>query len=655
MPAPVASRLVPIVVGALVAFSAALALKALPAFAEADIAVLLLLGLTFTGVGGVIAARVRANAFGWMLLAIGVCSSVAAVTGTVEGPRAAIWLGNWIWWVPVGLAPVALLVFPTGRPPQGRVWRLVAVVSAVGLAAPAMCLAIASALHLDPLGLYEKAPGGAPAEWVGAARVAAFVAGFALLAALVSLLVRLRGATDLQRRQVVCLLLGGLTLSIMLVLGAFGVSVPGLWVPGAMAVPLAAGVAILWHRLYDLDLVLNRGLVYLSLSLALLAAYGAAVWVGNHALSGLLPGESGPLIAVAAVAVAIEPLRRRLQRAVDRLLFGNRADPYAVVTALGRRMESSSDARALLPDVAEAVADNLALPYVAIEIAADGDGRRSAEWGRRIGAEIVVPLTYRGEQIGRLLAAPRTIGHKLAPRDRRLLEDLTRQVSLTVHAIELSEGLQRAREQLVDGREEERRRLRRDLHDGLGPGLAAMGMQLDAASNTLERDPRAVQPILRAVRTAAFEAVADIRRIVDELRPAALDDLGLAGAVRASAEQFATAGHGEPGLTVSLDVPAELRPLPAAVEVAALRIVQEAVANAARHSGACNCLVRLSATSDLDIEVADDGSGLPAAYSAGVGLGSMRERAEELGGRCMIDPRPGGGTIVRVSLPLRAP
>jgi DNA-binding NarL/FixJ family response regulator len=253
-----------------------------------------------------------------------------------------------------------------------------------------------------------------------------------------------------------------------------------------------------------------------------------------------------------------------------------------------------------------------------------------------------VALSYRGEQIGRLLVAPRTVSGRLSEHDRRLLEDIAHPVALTVNAVELSASLQRAREQLVTTREEERRRLRRDLHDGLGPTLAGMVMQLDAASNVLRRDPGAVEPVLTGLRSAAQDAVCDIRQLVDELRPRALDELGLIGAIRECAERFCSA-EDEDGLIVSLEAPAQLPSLPAAVEVAALRIVQEAIANVARHSHARRCRVRMAANGALEVKVQDDGRGLPIDHTPGVGLASMKERAAEVGGTLtllIVDDHP---------------
>jgi two-component system NarL family sensor kinase len=614
-----------------------------------DLAAWLMLATTFTAVGALIASRVPENAFGWVLLSIGATSAITVSTASADVPGALVWLRSWVVFVPVGLLPIALLAFPTGRLPSPP-WRVPLALAIVGVSATALFLAIASTIVPDPLGLFGAPADPAVADLLVAAKLGALVSGLSLLLGVLSLFARLRRASDYERRQVLCLLLGASVLALTLALALVGLT--RAWIVGAAALPVAAGVAILWHRLYDLDLFINRSLVYFGLSAALLAAFAGIVLLGNLLASSVLPDGTWTLIAVAMVALGLDPLRRRLQRSVDRLLYGNRNDPYAVVTALGRGLGSSTDATTMMSDVAEAVARSLALPYVAIEVRCSLTGvTRVADWGRCHGQPIGVPLAYRDEQIGRLLVTPRTASGRLAEHDRRLLEDVAQQVALTANAVELSASLQRAREQLVTTREEERRRLRRDLHDGLGPTLAGMVMQLDAASNVLRRDPGAVEPVLAGLRTAAQDAVGDIRRLVYELRPPALDELGLIGAIRECTERF-SCGDGEEGLAVALEAPAQLPSLPAAVEVAALRIVQEAIANVARHSHARSCRVRLADDGALTVDVEDDGSGLPRERRTGVGLPSMRERAAEVGGTCTISSPPGGGTHVHASLPL---
>jgi signal transduction histidine kinase len=219
---------------------------------------------------------------------------------------------------------------------------------------------------------------------------------------------------------------------------------------------------------------------------------------------------------------------------------------------------------------------------------------------------------------------------------------------------EMTEDLQRSRGRLVTTREEERRRLRRDLHDGLGPALAGVAMQLDAATGLIDADPERAKKLIAELRSETSEAIADIRRLVHDLRPPQLDDLGLVGAIEERAARLAAEGDGASadGLKVTVEAPPELPALPAAVEVAAYRIAQEALANVVRHSGARACTIRLALNGWLELQVRDDGSGMSEHHDPGVGLSSMRERAAELGGVCTVEPGEGGGTVVYALLPL---
>ena len=267
-----------------------------------------------------------------------------------------------------------------------------------------------------------------------------------------------------------------------------------------------------------------------------------------------------------------------------------------------------------------------------------------------------VSLMYQAETIGYLLLAARA-GDTFGKADSRLLTDLARQagvavyaVRLTTHLQQLTESLQESRERLVTTREEERRRLRRDLHDGLGPALASLTFKVDAARNLLRQDSERTEMLLAEVRQQAQEAITDIRRLVYNLRPPALDEFGLLSALR---EQAAHYQH--QGLEIAFDVPEALPPLPAAVEVALYRIAQEALTNAARHADAQHCLLQLSIDAKtLHLDITDDGRGVPTGHRIGVGLHAMHERASELGGSCTIIAGASFGTKVQVAFPLGA-
>jgi signal transduction histidine kinase len=235
---------------------------------------------------------------------------------------------------------------------------------------------------------------------------------------------------------------------------------------------------------------------------------------------------------------------------------------------------------------------------------------------------------------------------ELAVGDRELLAALADQAAPALAALALTDDLRRSRQALVTAREEERRRLRSDLHDGLGAALAGVRLQLDAAADLVE-DARA-RRVLDAATAGVVEAVADVRRLTDDLRPPALDELGLPGSLVALGERLRT-----PSLSVKVDV-APLQPLPAATEVAAYRIAAEALANAARHSGARNVLLQAAAAGGrVTLTVQDDGGGVSSASGtggSGLGLPSMRQRAEEIGGELSLSSSS-AGTTVRAVLP----
>jgi len=499
------------------------------------------------------------------------------------------------------------------------------------------------------------------------AHAAAFLA-LALVAVVVQFRRAPAGAARAQIRWVVlaALVAGAAGLGLYLVPPLLGAAAVSPNVIGAIVTvfPLGIAIAVLAHRLFDIDRLLHRALVYGALTLGVVAAYVAAV-----ALLGTLlraRGGWGPgLVATGLVAVLVLPLRARLQRAVDRLMYGERDDPAAVLARLGARLEDALAPEAVLPTLAATVAETLRLPYVGIELAGDVRSRPAAAHGRPQERVERWPLTYRGARLGDLVVAPRAADEPFVAAERALLATIARQAGVAAAAVRSTEDLRRSRERLVAAREEERRRLRRDLHDGVGPALASLTLKLDAAANVLERDPAAARALLAELRSQVQGAIDDLRGVVHALRPPALDDLGLRASLR---EQARRSEHGT--LRVAFDAPEALPPMAAATEVAAFRIVQEALANVVKHARAARCWVRVEVGDGLVLVVEDDGVGpgqarvraltAPAASGAtpvggGVGWTSMRERAAELGGRLEVGPRPGGGTRVTARLPLDPP
>jgi signal transduction histidine kinase len=415
-----------------------------------------------------------------------------------------------------------------------------------------------------------------------------------------------------------------------------------------LMIPVAFGVAILRDGFWNVDPLVNRLLVYAALTVIIVSLYILIV----GALSLLFQSRGGllvALVATGAVAVIFQPLRDRLQKAANRLMYGERDDPVGMLTRLARQLETADDPDTILPTLVETVAITLKFPYVAIWLPGEPDEAwtTAASVGQRPSRVELVPIRHENQEIGRLEVAPRSPRERLAEADRLLLANIAQLAATTIRTLELNEQLKQSRRQLVTAREEERRRIRRDLHDGLGPVLAALTLQADTAVDLVYDDPDEAATVLKKMRTKAQTAVADIRQLVYGLRPPALDELGLADAIR----QYSTSL--EPNnLTIAVEAPDRLPALPAAVEVAAYRIAQEAIGNVTRHAQATSCTVRLVLDGDLFLEIMDDGIGLPEDRSPGIGLWSMKERAAELGGTCTIESPSGGGVMVRARLPL---
>jgi two-component system NarL family sensor kinase len=413
---------------------------------------------------------------------------------------------------------------------------------------------------------------------------------------------------------------------------------------------IGVGVALRRHRLFDIERLANRSLTYLAVTAVLVGGYAVLV-----ALLGGVLGLSGGVAAALSAAVAavvLAPLLRVAQRAVNRLMYGDRDDPAGVLARLGHRMQGVMLPDDVLPAVVETVAQSLRLPYVAVDLVEPPDGedetpsfRCAAEHGVAVTGLHIETLTHHGVTVGRLRVSDRGPDDPLDAADLTLLGSLAGEIGPAVQAVRLHQDLLRSRAEVVALREDERRRLRRDLHDGLGPALAAIGLKAGLA----RREVPAASPaheLLGAIDTEVKASLGGIRRLVEGLRPPALDELGLLGALRSRASTLA----GE----LTPEVTGELPPggLPAAVEAAAYWIGVEALTNAARHSGARRCAVDLRAYSDaLVLIVADDGHGLDPSLPSGVGLRSMRERAAEVGGSVLIRSTDEGAEVV-ARLPL---
>jgi len=431
------------------------------------------------------------------------------------------------------------------------------------------------------------------------------------------------------------------------------VSTEPLWRFYFLPIPFCIGIALLRYRLWDIDVLINRTLVYGTLTMSVIGLYMLVV----VSLGSLVQAQGNLLLSLLAtgfIAVLFQPLRAFLQRGINRLLYGLRDEPYVVLARLGQRLKTTLDPDAVLSTIVATVREALKLSYAAIEVREGTALALAASSGTPPAQETLrLPLAYQSEPVGTLIIAPRGRDDSLTPADLRLLDDLTQQIGNAVHTVRLTSDLQRSREHLVTAREEERRRLRRDLHDGLGPMLSAIMLKVGLVRTLHRRDPETTDALLDQLEAEIESVIGDIRRVVYNLRPPALDELGLVGAIREYVARLGAEAQGhDVVLTVTVEAPEHLPALPAAVEVAAYRIVQEALTNVLRHAHAQSCRVRFLVEEALQIEVSDDGTGFEEAQQAGVGLTSMRERAEELGGTFTIQKTAPGGTQVTACLPL---
>ena len=406
-------------------------------------------------------------------------------------------------------------------------------------------------------------------------------------------------------------------------------------------------VAVDGSRLEEVEPTVRRALVQaLAVGLVATAFVAVAAAVGQASDIGL-----GSLLAGGVLALLVLPLAVALQRLLRRAVYGDREFPHRIVSDL-RQLGTTAEPESALTETLSLLARRLRLSYAEIDVhPPTGTDPIQVAIGESRGKPVTVDLVVGGTDLGRMRLEVAPQRDPFGPGDRRLLQDVGVQVGALVQAVLANRELQRSRQHLVTAREEERRRLRRDLHDGLGPALATLAMRLESVSDLIERDPAAAAELTDALSEQARAEILEVRRLVDGLRPPALDQLGLVSALRQRAEEHRVPGGGRMTWTVEADD--DVEPLPAAVEVAAYRIALEAVTNALRHSGAEHCTVSLAREDGiLLLRVRDAGRGLAAERRAGVGLTSMRERAEELGGTCTVtsDAR---GTLVEVRLPIR--
>jgi signal transduction histidine kinase len=611
-----------------------------------------LVAISWATAGTLIVSRQPRNLVGWLMLVSAVLVSAAGTayvyvllgTSSHQALPAAPMLAR----ASSVLIPIAVtlnitflpLLFPDGRLPSAR-WRW-----------PAITIGVVVVAALGSLALTGEGP---------LTRLLLVPVSLSAAVCVGSVLVRLVRAPGEQRRQIQWLVFAlavNALLFIVILPGELLFHLPiaattgaAIQQGGALLIAVAIAAGVLKYRLYDIELVIRWTLVYG----VLVAGIGAAYLVLAALLGLVLARQAQPVAAVASavlVAAIFGPLRDRLQRWVDRLVYGERRDAAAVFARVGARFERLDEAEALLPELVETIAGSLRLDYVSIEVArADGPAMTASFGSQAERAPLLFPLRFQGVEVGRLRLTPRR-HEQLSKAETAMLVELAPHIALACHAVTVMDELAASRADLVSAREEERRLLGRNLHDGLGPSLAAMVLQLEALGDVVDGDRRNLRPEVARLGERAKAMVAEVREMAYSLRPPPLEQLGLVAALRERALDFSTANGTRGGLEVRVESAADLSRLPAGVEVAAYRVAVEALANTARHASATTCSVRLRLEKrSLEVEVVDDGIGITAEQRTGIGITSMRERAAELGGRFMIGVAPGGGTRVVATLP----
>lgn len=640
----------------------------------------LLIPVIWSVPGALVATALPRAALGWLNLAVAVAFSWTGLattwltTGGVDHPDAAAWA---LWVVDRGgavivpLTTLALVLLPDSRLPSRR-WRLPVAVAVgaqlvlIGMWSLARTPAGAADSGWDDALLALPNPVGVlPSGAASFADSVVWLLQLPLLLAVAAMTTRFRGRRGEDRERLAALLLALVTFVVVVLAGRT------LWAPVADAVDVLASLllatvlvsTVLRRHLEDVVPAVRRTFVTVAVGAVVAVAYVAVV--GLLVSTGPTLSRFGAGVVAAGTALAVLPLRSRLQGWVDRLVHGDRRDPFGAVSRLADSAHRAPSLPEVLAGVAGSVATSLRVPAVRVR-AFGAEARRPDQVdpgaaGAVRGDEaraVQVPLLAGDRAVGSLTVLPQR-GRRLRGDEVRLLEQLGRHAGVAVDAVHLAGQVAEHHRALVTAREEERRRLGRELHDDLGPTVAGLSMQLGALRPLVRTDPEAVVARLADLEEAAAGALADIRRVAHELRPPVLDQVGLGRAVQQVAESLDL---------VVVDQVVEVDVLPAAVELAAYRIAAEALSNVARHAGTRSVRLELRTLGDsLVLTVADDGSGpggtgglgpggLDGTAAGGPGLGTitMRERAEELGGTLSVRPGEDRGTVVTAVLPLTA-
>ena len=640
--------------------------------------------VTYMITGAILAIRVPHNPIGWLFLVIalgllfgGGTAEYATYTvqtnpGALPGGDWAAWINNWTF-VIAGLIPIVLILFPTGRPPSHR-WRWV--LWAIGatlavLVVSAMVRPIPIELNGDltvpnPTGIEALRTAAAAAAWIGGLLLAA-----ESIAAVGALVVRFRRADEEERQQVrwiaVAAALAGVFLVLVLVT-SIGLG-PGESRPVndlafllfflclSVGIPGSVAVALLKYHLYDLDVVVKKTVLYVTVAGLLLVAFAvAAVLVGG--IFGR--SQRAAVIAAAAIGVAVWPAIRIARRVADRIVYGGRATPYEVLTSFGRRMSETYATDDVVDRTAQLLASATGASSAAVWLRVGREFRPAGTWpaigpvGRAIAmegddlpmlpADWAEPVRDRGELLG-ALAVTMPANDPIGPGRQRLLRDLADQAGLALRNVRLIEELRASRQRLVAAQDEGRRRLERNIHDGVQQQLVALAVKLRLADGLIDRDTVRAHDAIAALQNDANAALEDLRDLARGIYPPLLADRGLRAALEAQAQKATT--------PVRVDGESVGR-YPREIESTVYFCALEAMNNIAKYAEATAASVRLEQRDGiLRCTVRDDGRGFdPRAAVGGTGLQGMTDRLEAVGGSLLVESVIGSGTTVTGTVPV---
>jgi signal transduction histidine kinase len=640
------------------------------------------LGMVFGTVGAVIASRRPDNPIGWIFVTVGFFAAVQAVgieygTYAYYGGRGSrtlghvgAWTGNWVWVLLIGpIFTVLPLIYPDGRL-RSRRWRPVLVLSLVAMVAGAVGLALLPRIEGDldvgnPFGLEAEQP------WLIVGYGGIFVLIFLGIASAVSLFLRRRDAHGEERAQLRWLVYSGALATAALALFGWTGWRPGefIVIAGFFLIPISVGAAILRYRLFDIDVVISKTVVYGALA-AFIALVYVAVVIGVGAAVGASTDEPNvglSILATAIVALAFQPLRRRLQHWVNRLVYGRRATPYEVLSEFAGHVGGTYSTEDVLPRTARIVGEGIGAARADVWLRIGEQLRPAASWpdgsdpldpvpfsdaglSTMPGADAAFPVRHQGEVLGALtVVKPR--GEPMTPAEEKLLQDLASQAGLALSNVRLTEELRAnveelraSRQRIVAAQDSERRRIERNIHDGAQQELVALAMKLRLTEGLLDVEPGRAREMVVQLQTDATGALDTLRDLARGIYPPVLADAGLAAALDAQARRSP--------VRVTLDVDGVGRH-PPEVEAAVYFCVLEALQNAAKYTEGADVAVRLrEVDGELAFTVADHGQGFdPATTPRGSGLQNMADRLAALGGTLEVSSAVGSGTTVEGRIP----